>query len=196
MVTNLYVGFHSSLDFRSAMPRPYLAYYPALWQQAKLEEKFHFVNATGTTKSFKTTPPPRFEIMEERASYDTKSPTPLDGGVLQLRLGSIALGRSGDKGANLNFGLFVDTQAKWDWLRSFMSRAKVQELLGEDWRPEFSIERVEFPRIFAVHFVVYGILGRGVSSSKRLDGFGKGFIDYFRDKVVEAPVSILQRSHI
>ncbi|KAF4415455.1 DUF1446 domain [Fusarium acutatum] len=191
-----YSGFHSSLDFRSAMPRPYLAYYPALWQQAKLEEKFHFVNATGTAKSFNATPPPRFEIMEERASYDTKSPTPVDGGVLEVRLGSIALGRSGDKGANLNFGLFVDTQAKWDWLRSYMSRAKVQELLGEDWRPEFSIERVEFPKIFAVHFVVYGILGRGVSSSKRLDGFGKGFIDYFRDKVVEAPVSILQRSHI
>ncbi|KAF5544600.1 DUF1446 domain-containing protein [Fusarium mexicanum] len=191
-----YSGFHSSLDFRSAMPRPYLAYYPALWQQAELEEKFHFVDGTGTTKSFKTTPPPQFEIMEERASYDTKSPTSLDGGVLEVRLGSIALGRSGDKGANLNFGLFVDTQAKWDWLHSYMSRAKVQELLGEDWRPEFSIERVEFPKIFAVHFVVYGILGRGVSSSKRLDGFGKGFIDYFRDKVVEAPASILQRSHI
>ncbi|KAG4287228.1 hypothetical protein FPRO06_04880 [Fusarium proliferatum] len=191
-----YSGFHSSLDFRSAMPRPYLAYYPALWPQAELEEKFHFVDGTGTTKSFNTTSPPRFEIMGERASYDTKSPTPLDGGVLEVRLGSIALGRSGDKGANLNFGLFVDTQAKWDWLRSYMSRAKVQELLGEDWRPEFSIERVEFPKIFAVHFVVYGILGRGVSSSKRLDGFGKGFIDYFRDKVVEAPVSILQRSHI
>ncbi|KAF5583993.1 DUF1446 domain-containing protein [Fusarium pseudocircinatum] len=191
-----YSGFHSSLDFRSAMPRPYLAYYPALWQQANLEEKFHFVDGTGTTRSFNATPPPRFEIMEERASYDTKSPTGLDGGVIEVRLGSIALGRSGDKGANLNFGLFVDTQAKWDWLRSYMSRAKVQELLGEDWRPEFSIERVEFPKIFAVHFVVYGILGRGVSSSKRLDGFGKGFIDYFRDKVVEAPASILQRSHI
>ncbi|KAF5627065.1 DUF1446 domain protein [Fusarium sp. NRRL 52700] len=162
-----YSGFHSSLDFRSAMPRPYLAYYPALWQQAKLEEKFHFVDGTGTTKSFKTTPPPRFETMEERASYDTKSPTPLGGGVLEVRLGNIALGRSGDKGANLNFGLFVDTQAKWDWLRSYMSRAKVRELLGEDWRPEFSIERVEFPKIFAVHFVVYGILGRGPDPRQR-----------------------------
>ncbi|KAF4334673.1 DUF1446 domain protein [Fusarium beomiforme] len=186
-----YSGFHSSLDFRSAMPRPYLAYYPALWRQADLEEKVHFVNSTRTTESFDTTPPPKFEVLEERASYDTTAPISLDSGHLQVRLGSIALGRSGDKGANLNFGLFVDTKAKWDWLRSYMSRARVQELFGSDWRPEFSIERVEFPNIFAVHFVVYGILGRGVSSSKRLDGFGKGFIDYFRDKVVEAPISIL-----
>ncbi|RGP62972.1 hypothetical protein FSPOR_8956 [Fusarium sporotrichioides] len=186
-----YSGFHSSLDFRSAMPRPYLAYYPALWKQSELAEKFHFVNATGTTDSFTTSPPSEFEQLEKRASYDTTSPIPIDGGLIEVRLGSIALGRSGDKGANLNFGLYVGTQAKWDWLRSYMSRAKVQKLLGEDWRPEFSIERVEFAKIFAVHFVVYGILGRGVSSSKRLDGFGKGFIDYFRDKVVEAPVSIL-----
>ncbi|KAI3571812.1 hypothetical protein IWW34DRAFT_824591 [Fusarium oxysporum f. sp. albedinis] len=170
-----YSGFHSSLDFRSAMPRPYLAYYPALWRQVDLEEKFHFVNSTGTTESFNTTPPPKFEVLEERQSYDTTAPIPLDGGLLEVRLGSIALGRSGDKGANLNF----DTGA-----------------LRRGWRPEFSIERVEFPKIFAVHFVVYGILGRGVSSSKRLDGFGKGLIDYFRDKVVEAPISILQRSHI
>jgi hypothetical protein len=39
----------------------------------------------------------------------------------------------------------------------------------------------------AIHFVVYGILGRGVSSSSRLDGFA----DYLRDKFVDAPVAIL-----
>ncbi|KAM0229318.1 hypothetical protein ACHAPO_010097 [Fusarium lateritium] len=187
-----YSGFHSSLDFRSAVPRPYLAYYPALWKQSELDEQFHFVNSEGVVKSYKTTPPPKFEAMEERTSYDTTPPVPLGSGEpVHVRLGSIALGRSGDKGGNLNFGLFVDTQARWDWMRSYLSRAKVQELLGEDWRPEFTIERVEFPKIFAVHFVVYGILGRGVSSSKRLDGFGKGFADYFRDKIVEAPSSIL-----
>jgi hypothetical protein len=36
-----------------------------------------------------------------------------------------------------------------------------------------------------------GILGRGVSSSSRLDGFGKGFVDYIRDKFVEVPLDIL-----
>ncbi|KAF9870900.1 hypothetical protein CkaCkLH20_11572 [Colletotrichum karsti] len=187
-----YSGFHTSLDVRAAAPRPYLAYYPALWHQKDLKEHFHFVDSDGTTKTFQATPPPKFESLGERDSYDTKSPVEFESPVRKVRLGDIALGRSGDKGANLNFGLFVHTQAEWDWLRSYMSRARVQELLGGDWRSEFSIERVEFPQIFAVHFVVYGILGRGVSSSKRLDGFGKGFIDYFRDKEVDVPISILE----
>jgi len=39
---------------------------------------------------------------------------------------------------------------------------------------------------------VYGILGRGVSGSARLDGLGKGVADYLRDKVVEVPVALLE----
>ncbi|KAJ3960598.1 hypothetical protein N0V92_002739 [Colletotrichum tropicale] len=156
-----------------------------------LEERFHFVNPDGTTTSYNTTPPPKFEDLGDRESYDTQAPVQIQGDLKTVRLGQVAHGRSGDKGANLNFGLYVQTQAQWDWLRSYVSRAKVQEMMGDDWQADFSIERVEFPGIFAVHFVVYGILGRGVSSSKRLDGFGKGFIDYFRDKEVEVPVSIL-----
>lgn len=186
-------GFHSSLDFRCGLPRPYLAYYPALWPQSNLEEKFHFVDANGTSESFESNPPTKFETLSKRESYDTVNPVTFTGELRTLELGEIALGRSGDKGSNLNFGLFVDTEAKWDWLRSYLSCAKVRELIADDWRPEFSIERVEFPRIFAVHFVIYGILGRGVSSAQRLDGFGKGFIDYLRAKIVEAPVSILQQ---
>ncbi|KAI0153680.1 hypothetical protein BJ166DRAFT_565058 [Pestalotiopsis sp. NC0098] len=183
-------GFHSSLDMRTAIPRPYLAYYPALLPQTDLREEVGFVNVKDTT-SFRTEPPTKFEPLAERESYDTKSPVPIEGPVRKIRLGDVALGRSGDKGGNLNFGLFVQKQDQWDWLRSYMTLSRVQELFADDWQPDYSIERVEFPGIFVVHFVVYGILGRGVSSSKRLDGFGKGFIDYFRDKVIEVPVSIL-----
>ncbi|KAL2671430.1 hypothetical protein Neosp_014016 [[Neocosmospora] mangrovei] len=184
-------GFHSSLDMRTAIPRPYLAYYPALWNQSNIKECVHFVDPEGEAESFATCPPPTFEDLGQRESYDAEASTQTNAELCNVRLGDIALGRSGDKGANLNFGLFVHTQAQWDWLRTYLSRAKVQELLGTDWKDDFSIERVEFPKIYAVHFVVYGILGRGVSSSKRLDGFGKGFIDYFRDKVVQAPASII-----
>ncbi|KAF4333267.1 DUF1446 domain protein [Fusarium beomiforme] len=125
-------GFHSSLDFRCALQRPYLAYYPALWNQSDLEEMFHLVDANGTTESFKTTPPTKFEALSERESYDTINPVTFTGELRALELGDIALGRSGDKGANLNFGLFVDTKAKWDWLRSYLSRAKVQELIADN----------------------------------------------------------------
>jgi hypothetical protein len=72
-----------------------------------------------------------------------------------------------------------------------MTRARLQELMGEDWRDEFYTERMEFPNIWAVHFVIYGPLGRGVSSCRLLDSLGKGFADYIRDKVVDVPKGFL-----
>ncbi|PYI21661.1 DUF1446 domain-containing protein [Aspergillus violaceofuscus CBS 115571] len=109
----------------------------------------------------------------------------------RIRLGDIALARSGDTGSNLNLGIFVPDNSHWEWPQSYMTIERLRSMLGADWRVEFFIERVEFPRIQAVHFVVYGIPGRGVSSSSRLDGFGKGFADYIRDKVVDFPVGLL-----
>lgn len=72
-----------------------------------------------------------------------------------------------------------------------MTRERLHALMGEDLDKSVFVERVEFPRIYAVHFVVYGVLGRGVSSSSRLDGFGKGVADFVRDKVVEVPCSLV-----
>lgn len=48
------------------------------------------------------------------------------------------------------------------------------------------------PNIKAVHFVIYGPLGRGVTSSKLLDGLGKGFTDFIRDVHVPIPKKFLQ----
>ncbi|EEY22248.1 conserved hypothetical protein [Verticillium alfalfae VaMs.102] len=187
-------GFHSSLDFRTAVPRPYVAYWPSLWRQADLEERVCFMKVNGDVEAeLNVARPPKYELLEDRDSYDTPSPSisALRGDLRKVRLGDVALGRSGDKGSNLNFGLFVHRHDEWEWLRTYMSIDRVKTLLGDELRADFAVERVEFPGIFAVHFVVYGILGRGVSSSHRLDGFGKGFIDYFRDKVVEVPASLL-----
>ena len=65
--------------------------------------------------------------------------------------------------------------------------------MGDDWRPtEYFIERMEFPNLWAVHFVIYGPLGRGASSCRLLDCLGKGFADYIRDKVVDVPVAFLE----
>jgi len=50
---------------------------------------------------------------------------------------------------------------------------------------------VEFARLRAVHFVIYGALARGVSSSPLLDAFGKGFADFVRARHVPIPVKFL-----
>lgn len=191
------LGFHSSLDMRTAVPRPILAYYPAIVKQDDLNEEINFIDGPDSITSFPTGHPPAYKALQPRASYN-HSPSSDEVALLQsptrsIRLGDIALARSGDKGSNLNFGIFVPNATHWPWLRSYMSIERMREMLADDddWDESFFVERVEFPHIHAVHFVVYGILGRGVSSSSRLDGFGKGFADYVRDKTVEVPVNIL-----
>lgn len=197
-------GFHSSLDMRTAIPRPFLAYYPALYSQDDLEESVVILdssngNANGTevadanNKVIQAGHPPAYESLERRDNYDSPEQDPsVLGSTQAMKLGDIALARSGDKGSNLNCGVFVNTSKQWDWLKVFLNRDRIIKLIGEDWKEEYHLERVEFPNIFAVHFVVYGILGRGVSGSSRLDCLGKGFADYIRDKVVDVPVSVLQ----
>lgn len=64
--------------------------------------------------------------------------------------------------------------------------------MGENWRSDFFIERVEFRNLLAVHFVLHGPLQRGVSSCALLDNLGKGFADYIRDiEVVNVSKAIL-----
>lgn len=159
--------------------------------QDEVEEAVHLLEKGGNTKqSIPVTRPPAYEYFDEkRDSYDPVNPTPLEsfGPTVPMPLGNIVIGRSGDKGPNVNCGLFTDRPEIWDWLRSFLTLDRMKQLIGADWKDDFRIERVEFPTIFAVHFVVYGILGRGVSSSTLLDNRGKGFTDYIRAKHVDIP---------
>lgn len=192
-------GFHSSLDMRTAIPKPILAMYPALYSQDSLNEAITIldVNTGVGGKAIDVGHPLTYEALERRENIPiTVNGRSLSefGATKSMRLGDLVLARSGDKGSNLNVGMFVCTPKAWEWLRSFLSSKKMVELMGEDWSDDYFLERVEFPNIFAVHFVVYGILGRGVSSSTRLDALGKAFADYIRDKVVDVPLEILWQS--
>lgn len=207
-----YSGFHSTSDHRTAIPRPYISYYPAIYPQSQLKTAINILEPTkgGTaigTTTIPTTPPPMFEALAKRASYDTNSLIALSsfGSTAPARIGDVVLARSGDKGANANIGFFIPTSLpssyppssplytqSWDWLRSFLTIAKLKEMMGESWDDAFYVERVEFPGIMAVHFVVYGVLGRGVSGSSRLDSFAKGMGDWLRDVVVDVPIAFLE----
>ena len=167
-----YSGMHGSLDMRTAMPKPFLAFYPAIYPQDKIHESVTVRTVNLHHKRGEQTArvghPPAYAPLEARLDYDTVSPISLSdlGPMTRVRLGDICLARSGDKGANVNFGVYPRRSLRrqklaWDWLRTWLSRATMQTLLGEDWREEYRIERIEFPKIRAVHFVIYGWLGRG-----------------------------------
>ncbi|KAH0831512.1 hypothetical protein FOPE_00480 [Fonsecaea pedrosoi] len=187
-------GFHLSLDLRTVLPRPYLAFYPAIYAQDELRESVTILGGSdGKNKTIEAGHPPAYQALQPRDNYDTRNPVDLAayGPTVEARPGDMVLARSGDKGANINIGLFVRSANHYDWFRTWLTRARMQQLMGGDWRDDFFVERVEFPNILAVHFVIYGPLGRGVTSSRLLDCLGKGFADYIRDKVVEVPSSFL-----
>jgi hypothetical protein len=147
---------------RTAMLMPYLAFYPGLKLQDELDEKAIILLGEEGETSISASRPSKYEPVDDRRlSYDPEpSSTEFGHQTKPMRLGDLALGRSGDKGANVNFGIFPKNARHWNWLRCFMTRAKLQELIGDGWHDDYFIERMEFPNIHAVHFVVYGILGR------------------------------------
>ncbi|PHH86880.1 hypothetical protein CDD83_9634 [Cordyceps sp. RAO-2017] len=193
-----FAGMNCSLDHRTILPKPFMGYYPAVVSQQELEEAVTILaskpDKSTPERRFKVGPPKITEELAARESYDTANPSSLDsfGPKVTRPLGDLVLGRSGDKGGNVNLGLFVQTAEQYDWLRSFMTRDRLKELMRKDWRDWYFIERVEMPHIFAVHFVVYGPLGRGVSSSKLLDNLGKGFAEFIRAIWVPIPAKFLQ----
>lgn len=188
-------GLHLSWDTRTAAPRQYLAYYPGLYSQDEIKEGVVLLGSSSSERdqTIHVDRPPKYEKLSPRVSYETESPDSLEsfGPTSKARLGDAVLARSGDKAANINIGLFVRKPEHYPWLQSFMTCQRLQTLIGGDWKEGFYLERVEFKNILAVHFVIYGPLERGVSSTRHLDAFGKGFADYIRAKVVDVPQSIL-----
>ena len=91
--------------------------------------------------------------------------------VPYLRLGEIALARSGDKGNHANIGVVAYTQAGYDFLRQNLTAERVAEYfqaLGPS-----RVVRYELPRLYALNFVLYDALAGGASRSLRIDTQGK-----------------------
>lgn len=186
---------HFSLDTRLLVPKPFLGYYPALVPQTEIEETVTILSESSVEKRIRYTvhPPKKTEPSASRDNYETANPVPLEtfGATINVPLGDLLLARSGDKGGNINVGLFVQTAEQWEWLRSFMTKDRLRALMRKDWKDWYFLERVEFANIYAVHFVIYGSLGRGVTSSSLVDSLGKGFAEFIRAVHVDVPQKFL-----
>ncbi|MDI9918385.1 acyclic terpene utilization AtuA family protein [Rhodococcus sp. IEGM 1379] len=117
-------------------------------------------------------------------------PTPLPAGpVARIALGTIAGARSGDKGGNANVGVWVRSEDEWRWLANTLTIAKVKELLPE--AAGLTVTRHLLPHLWAVNFVVEGILGQGVASQARFDPQAKGIGEWLRSRHIDIPISLL-----
>ncbi len=111
------------------------------------------------------------------------------GEVVRGPLGQIMGARSGDKGGTANIGVWARTEEAYRWLVHTLDVARLQTLLPET--SAFPVERHLLPKLWAMNFVVDGILGEGVSSSPRFDPQGKALGEWLRARHVDIPRALL-----
>ncbi|MDQ2635411.1 MAG: exopolyphosphatase, partial [Actinomycetota bacterium] len=93
------------------------------------------------------------------------------------------------KGGDANVGVWVRSEKEWRWLRSALSTERLRKLLPEV--ADLPVMRTEFPNIWAVNFVVRGLLGRGAAENARQDSQAKTLAEWLRTRWLELPVSLL-----
>ncbi|WP_327299701.1 acyclic terpene utilization AtuA family protein [Streptomyces sp. NBC_01197] len=109
-----------------------------------------------------------------------------------IPLGRVAGARSGDKGGDVNVGVWVPTDTAWRWLAHELTVERFQELLPET--RGLVVSRHVLPNLRALNFIVEGLLGEGVAGQERFDPQGKGVGEWLRSRVVEVPVEVLAPS--
>lgn len=76
-----------------------------------------------------------------------------------------------------------------------LSKRFLIELLAKEYEGN-RIERVEFPGLLGVHFVIHDYLGKGVSSTVRMDSLAKSVAEFLRARWVDVPNRFLGRGKI
>jgi hypothetical protein len=131
-----------------------------------------------------TTPPPG--TATGTASPPMTSPA---GPTSRVPLGVIAGARSGDKGGNANVGVWVRTAAEFAWLDGYLTAERLASLVPAV--AGLPVQRHRLPNLFALNFVIVGLLGRGVAASTRLDPQAKALGEEVRAAIADIPVALL-----
>ncbi len=111
------------------------------------------------------------------------------GETVRVPLGTIYGARSGDKGGNANVGVWARSAAGYAWLMDFLTITRFSELIPE--AATLEVHRYELPNLWALNFVVVGILGEGVASTTRNDAQAKSLGEFLRSRTVDLPVALL-----
>lgn len=115
---------------------------------------------------------------------------PPAGSATHRALGAAFGARSGDKGGNANVGVWARSAAGFAWLERFLTVEQFRSLIPES--VDLPVERYDFPNLWALNFVVVGLLGEGVASSTRVDPQAKSLGEYLRAKHVDIPDALVR----
>ncbi|TID15724.1 DUF1446-domain-containing protein [Venturia nashicola] len=132
---------------------------------------------------------PPTETISHPAPQPTYAPTdPVQlssfGPTTKSPLGRVVYSTTGDKGSDFNVGFFAQDESESPWLRSLLSSAKLVELMGVDYHGQ-KIDRMEFPRLWAVHCLLHNHLDRGVTTNTTHDVVGKFIAEYLKAKYID-----------
>ena len=153
-------------------------------------------------------PPPRADVAEPihrptaTATATTPTPTPVSdlgltpvpdlGPTRRVPLGRIAGARSGDKGGTANVGVWVTGETAYQWLVGELTERRLHELLPE--AADHPTRRYLLPNLYAVNFVIDGLLGDGVAASTRFDPQAKALGEWLRSRLVDIPEVLLSEA--
>ncbi|MEV4266869.1 acyclic terpene utilization AtuA family protein [Kribbella sp. NPDC049584] len=107
----------------------------------------------------------------------------------EVPLGRIAGARSGDKGGDANVGVWVRDEKAWRWLAHTLTVDLFKQLLPET--QPLTVTRYLLPNLWAVNFVVEGMLGEGVAAQARFDPQAKAVGEWLRSRYVDVPEVLL-----
>ena len=189
-----YPGF-----FMTAPPQdssPYAVYWPTTVEAARVVQKVRMGEREEELPAVGVSP--AAGTGQEECAVDTNPMETAGGGDFTwqgvdsalLPLGRIVGARSGDKGGDANVGVWAESPQAFDWMTEFLSAERFGELVSE--AAGLEVERHVFPNLWAINFVVRGLLGEGVSSNTRTDPQAKSLGEYLRAKVAPIPVSLLE----
>jgi len=177
-----YPGFHMASGLSSE--NAFGVYWPALVPIDAIDEMV----VTHDGSRIPVTPVKSDESVTIEHSVAPSAQTP-SGPTIRVPLGAIFGARSGDKGGNANVGVWARSDKAYAWLASFLTIACFKELVNE--ARDLEVLRYELPNLWALNFVVVGLLGEGVSSSTRPDPQAKSLGEYLRAKLVDLPKELL-----
>ncbi|MBI4588281.1 MAG: DUF1446 domain-containing protein [Candidatus Rokubacteria bacterium] len=170
---------------------PYAVYWPTLVPSPLIDQVVHFEGETipiaPTRASGTGTRPP--EVWTPVEAPPVSLPAPPAAPTVRAPLGRLFGARSGDKGGTANLGVWARSPEAYAWLLDALTVERLRELLPEC--RGLVVERYLLPNLWAVNFVIKGLLGEGVSSSTRSDPQAKTLGEYLRAKQVDLPAALL-----
>lgn len=102
----------------------------------------------------------------------------------EITLFDIAYARSGDKGSNANIGVIAYTEEGFHFLQKYLTVDKVENFF-KAFKPT-KVVRFELKNLWALNFVLVGVLEGGGNLSLRADGQGKAL----GQAILEMPIEI------